>query len=42
MGIGMCVIVPPDAVDAALGVLDDGRVVGRVVGDRPGVHRGPL
>jgi len=42
MGLGMCVIVPPDAVDAALRVLGDGRVVGRVVADRPGVHRGSL
>ena len=42
MGLGMCVIVPPDAVDAALGVLGDGRVVGRVLADRPGVHHGPL
>lgn len=31
MGIGLCVVVPSDAVDATLAALDEGEVIGRVV-----------
>ncbi len=42
MGLGLCVIVPADAVAATLDTLDDGRLVGRVVADEPGVRFGAL
>lgn len=31
MGIGLCLVVPPDAVDATLAALDEGEVIGRVI-----------
>jgi phosphoribosylformylglycinamidine cyclo-ligase len=42
MGIGMCVIVPPDAVDAARAVAGDARVIGRVESGPEGVRFGGL
>jgi len=42
MGIGMCVIVPPEAVDAACSVVGDARVIGRVAAGPEGVRRGGL
>lgn len=40
MGIGMCVIVPPAAVDAAVAVIDGARVIGHVEAGAEGVRLG--
>lgn len=42
MGLGLCVIVPDDAVAATIDALEDGRLVGRVTAGEEGVRFGAL